>query len=66
MNVNDLLSISQVAEMKDVSARTVHSWIKRGIAPTHHRLGDRTFFEKQAAEAFVKPKRGIKCKKPVG
>jgi predicted DNA-binding transcriptional regulator AlpA len=64
LDINDLLTIGEVAALKEVSRRTVHSWIERGIAPASIRIGDRTFFDRTAAESFKKPTRGAKCKSP--
>ncbi len=56
----DFLSVSQLAEQKNVTTRTVYSWIREGIAPAYEREAGRYWFHKQSATDFVPPKRGRK------
>ena len=43
--VDELLSISETAEMLGVTVQTVHDWKRRGLLK-YHKLGSRTYIKK--------------------
>ena len=58
LNVKDLITVDQAAELCGVDRRTIYNWLRAGTAPRHERLGDRYFFYREDAEQRRKERRG--------
>jgi predicted DNA-binding transcriptional regulator AlpA len=56
----DFYTAQELAELKGVTLRSVYSWIKKGLAPRHEKLGGLYWFYRKEADAFERPKRGKK------
>lgn len=43
---NDLLTVYETAAALGVSRQVLYKRLRRGVAPAHVRIGDRTYFER--------------------
>lgn len=57
-NYNDLLTIDQIAYELRVTRRTVHNWLKAGVAPLGVTIQKKHYFFKSALKHFQKPGQG--------
>lgn len=55
LNVNDLITVKQLADLWQVSRQTIYNRLEMGTAPAHERIGGRFYFSRTDAER-LKPK----------
>ncbi|WP_020471503.1 helix-turn-helix transcriptional regulator [Zavarzinella formosa] len=52
LNNNEMLSITELAALLDVSRQAIYNWLESGTAPRNERFGGRVLFHKAEAEQF--------------
>ena len=57
---SDFYSAEEFSNRKNVTLKTVYSWISKGIAPPFEMYRGTYLFHKNTADAFTPPKRGRK------
>jgi putative molybdopterin biosynthesis protein len=56
MNVKDLLTEQETAEILDISAATLRLWLQKGRIP-YYRMGKKVRLDRQDVEAFIQGSR---------